>query len=403
MAPKFIFGAALLSLVFACEKSIAAPFIPASEKEIVETLPAGTQQARRSLSGSNELLKSSAPLKQGNAESAQNIEARIVEARGFIELARTEGDPRSLGYAESLLQPLVTSDTPNAKALVMYAIALQSRHDFRGAEKALETALKIHPGDAQAWLTKAMILRAQGRIDEARKSCAPLLRTADEFTLTLCAVSVRSLSGHAREAYQVLEGALQAQQESSKSSLVWAQTLLAEIAEQLGDNQAAARHYSQAIVLEKKDPYLLAAYSDFFLRQGKPRAVLALLQGRGLEKQDGLLLRLALAAKAAGEIEEFAAYSSELWSRIEAARLRGDSIHLREEAIAELELRGDASRALALAKRNFENQRELADAQILLKSAQLANDAGGAQMVRQWLAANKVEDVRLQNFVGSEL
>lgn len=393
MSQKFLYCAILLGVLLLGRESSATPYTPLSDSEIVEKLPAGSRSGRRLMYSQN---IDADKLERQLETAPDEAKKRISEARNLIDLARREGDPRSLAYAESRLEPLVSDVSPHSSALVLLATIQQSRHNFAAAEKTLQRAIEINGDDAQAWLTRAMIFRAQGKFDDARKACAPLLRTADEFTLTLCAASVRALSGHAKDAYRVLSEQLNRQTDAPISLQVWAHTLLAEIAEQIGDDAAAARHYSNALVFEKQDAYLLASYADFFLRLNKPRSALALLQGRGLEKHDGLLLRLALAAQAAGLNDDFVAYKSELQNRIDSARLRGDSVHLREEAIFELELRGDARQALNLARKNFETQRELADASILVKCAQAVGEKESAEGVRRWLTANHVEDVRLK-------
>ena len=145
------------------------------------------------------------------------------------------------------------------------------------------------------------------------------------------------------------------------------------------------------------DGYLLAAYADFLLDRGRPAEVLVLLKDK--ERSDLLLLRLALAAKAAGA-PGLAAWSSDLAARFDAARLRGDTVHQKEESRFALGLKGDKARALTLARENYAVQRECADARILLEAALAAGQPQAAEPVLKWMAESQVESVVLRGLAA---
>ncbi|WP_449405986.1 hypothetical protein [Massilia phosphatilytica] len=86
---------------------------------------------------------------------------------------------------------------------------------------------------------------------------------------------------------------------------------------------------------------------------------------------------------------------TELAARFDAGERRGDGVHLREQARFELALRGDTGRALAIARRNWDVQKETADARILLEAALAAHDAASARPVLDWMRSAHVEDVQL--------
>ena len=79
---------------------------------------------------------------------------------------------------------------------------------------------------------------------------------------------------------------------------------------------------------------------------------------------------------------------------------RGDTSHRKEESRFALALQGDAPRALALARENWAEQREAADARILLEAALAARDAAAAAPVLQWLADSGFESVVLQSLAA---
>ena len=76
--------------------------------------------------------------------------------------------------------------------------------------------------------------------------------------------------------------------------------------------------------------------------------------------------------------------------------LRGEKLHLQEEARYLLELKGDARAALAAAAENYRTQREPRDALILMEAALAARDPGAAAPALQWLESSGFEDERIR-------
>lgn len=106
-------------------------------------------------------------------------------------------------------------------------------------------------------------------------------------------------------------------------------------------------------------------------------------------------MRLALAGKALGA-PETAAWQAELAARFDAARLRGDLLHQKEESRFALALLGQTDRALALAQANFKLQREPADARILLEAALAAKQPAAAQPALDWMALSGHDGLELK-------
>ena len=85
-------------------------------------------------------------------------------------------------------------------------------------------------------------------------------------------------------------------------------------------------------------------------------------------RADPLLLRYALALQAQHS-KELPAQVEQLRDRFAASRLRGDRVHLREEARFTLHLLNAPQAALKLAQENWQVQKEPADVRILLEAA----------------------------------
>lgn len=371
------------------ERANAAPFIPRDDKDVLEVLAstAAASEARALRRRQKEL-----------ASDPENLAMSLQLAKEYIETSRAESDPRYLGYAEATLAPWWHLPQPPLEVLVLRATVRQSSHDFESALADLAQALKRDPNNVQAWLTRATILQVRGEYAEAKKACVPLVRLAPELIAVTCGSSIASLTGEAAKSGELLQRTLARNTNAPVTQRLWALIVLAEIAERLGQGADAERHFKQALALGHRDGYLLGSYADFLLDQNRPAEVVELL--KDTLRADGLLLRVALAgqmqnAKLKTRDSLLASHVAALRDRFAASRLRGDTIHRREEARFVLHLLNQPKEALRLAMENWAVQREPADARILLECANAARDRAAAKPVLDWMSTNHLEDVRL--------
>jgi hypothetical protein len=241
------------------------------------------------------------------------------------------------------------------------------------------------------------VLTVQGKYAEARSDCSRMFGIAPEIYGVICIAAIDSLTGKARPAYESLQHALVSLPRIDAAGRLWGETLLGEIAHRRGD-PAAERHFRAALGAGDRDLYLLGAYCDWLLDQGRPADVIALLQNE--TRVDTLLLRLALAQQALKRPEAAASVET-LRARFDASHARGDTVHQRENARFELFLHGDARSALPYAVADWRVQREPADLRILAEVAAAANDAAALGTVKQWLAETGFEDSAVAALVGT--
>ncbi len=377
--------AAVSCLALYCAGARATPYVPAGDSAVLEHLPGALDPA----------VRAARHLDAALAADPANLALAVQAARADIDRARALGDPRYLGRAEAALARWPTGPGTPAEVLLLRAVILQSNHDFTTSLALLGQVLAGDSGNAQALLTRAAIYQAQADYPAALADCGQVATHILGLVPDVCTASVMSLTGHARLALRAVVLSLRvnaAQAARAPAVAVWALTLAAEIAGRLDDPDAQAG-YEAALAADPADPYLLGAWSDWLLDHGRPADVASLLAGR--TRIDPLLLRLALAEQALGA-QAASGHAAELAARFEASRLRGDTVHRREEARFRLALRHDPAGALALARANWEVQREPADARILLESALAAGTPGAAWPALDWLAHNHVEDSRLQ-------
>jgi len=377
---------AVIAALLVVGNVFAVPFLPTDDAQVLEHLPGrNTAQFRE--------LKS---LQAAAAQAPNDLTRAAALATGYIRASRLEGDPRFLGYAQAALAPWWKDPAAPTAVLILRATILQSSHQFDAAVANLNTVLQRAPRNAQALLTRATVLTVQGKYSPAREDCTRLFGIAPEIYAVICATAIDGVTGKASAAYASLQRTLLALPHVDGAAAVWGQTLLGEIAHRHGDS-AAEGHFRAALSAGDKDLYLLGAYCDWLLDQGRAAEVIPLLQNE--TRVDPLLLRLALAQQALKRPEAAASIET-LRARFEASHARGDTVHQRENARFELFLRGDPRSALPYAVANWQVQREPADLRILAEAAAAANDAAALETVRRWLTETGLEYEAVAALVG---
>jgi tetratricopeptide (TPR) repeat protein len=359
----------------------SAPYIPGSDAQVLAELPAG---ARHSSIASRELTRT-------------RLDIALPLAQFDISRARATGDLRFLGYAEAMLAPWLHRSDVSTQVMVLHATILQSRHLFAASLAELDGALAKNPTDAQAWLTRATVLRVLGRYGEATVSCQHLAAAADPAITTLCIQGVQGLTGQLRTAYATIAALpLQALPPEARA---WRYSELGEMAERLGDDKAAEHWLREGLSLAPDDFYMRAACADLLLRQGRAPETLQLLAG--YDSMEPMLLRIAIAQRMlhATSGSHSAALLSSAFS---VEQQRGDAVHRREQARFLLDVSWQPAAALSAARQNWQVQREPEDLLILLRAAQAAHQPQAAAPAREFLKLQKLQDVRLAPYEAAQ-
>ncbi len=381
-------GLAILLAVIGLSRPLGAtPFIPERDADILERLPTTLG------GGSGELRQ----LRDQLARAPTDVARAVAVAGRYIELGQGQSDPRYYGYAQAALAPWWGLSDPPAEVLLLRAAIRQGRHEFDAALQDLSRLLEQDPRDPQAWLMQAVIFIVRADYQAARQACEALARLRKAFLAFSCMGSVASLSGQAQGGYDLLRLAEAQSQNATLGERVRLETLLGKTAERLGDWGRAEAHFQEAQRLGPHDAYLLGAYADFLLDQGRAGEVIALL--REETRVDGLLLRLTLAEREIGATET-GAHSEELQARFAASRQRGDSLHQGEEARFLLHLRDQPEAALPLAQANWAVQREPRDARILLEAALASGQPEAARPVLEMMERTRLQDLPLRRLAN---
>jgi tetratricopeptide (TPR) repeat protein len=418
-----IAGVALFAGV--AEAGEVGRFRPASPDYVVLKVPA---------SASSDPI---AVFEQRHARESQNEAIAAELAELYLARARADREPRYFARAEALLKPWALRDDASASTLRVQADILQNRHDFAGAVTLLDRAIAQAPRDAGARLMRASVKMVGGRAADARADCSAVFGAGETTTGTICLAQVLAATGGLARADALLEtllahdgvagaegaqptgGLLPTQRElrasgdargelaalspgtravaATSSVHAWALWLLADFADRSGDSRAAEANLRAALDADPPNEGIRSALSDLLLSRGAYREALALVDLPA--PSIGLLARRARAQQLLHDaaLEDTRSQIDEL---VQLASRRGDPPHLREEALVALDVDHDPTRALELAKANFETQRETLDVRLLTRAAQACEDSATLRAVAQWIRQTGYEDRQLRGAVA---
>lgn len=398
---------ALIALLLASVAQ-AAPYRPATDAEIVERLPAGRPSA--------EQRRQAIQLREQMAATPAQRDAALPQALALAHAAvlraRAAGDPRELGQAQALLAAWWDLPTPPPAVRLLRAYVAQYQHRFDVALLDLDALLKDSRAPtqlrAQAELSRATLLQLRGRWTEARGSCERLaadLVSGPEVPQLgqICLAELDSLSGQTDAA----ETQLARIARQPQAPQAWLQLLRGELAERRGDVRAEAL-YRQSLQAEPSI-YTRAALADWLLARQRWQDAASVLLAHGDARDptparlpDALLLRLVIAWQGSANVQATDA-RKELRGRFDAAAQRGDTSHSRELARWFLDIEPDPHQALKQALMNWEQQREPADALLLLRAASASGApaalaAQGRQSLAQFQRQTGFSDQRWQRY-----
>jgi Tfp pilus assembly protein PilF len=363
--------------------ALPAPYTPANDSVVVERLPA---------SASDPSVRRVDSLRKQLAARPGDSTLRLEIARRYFDLAMAQGDPRYVGYASAAIAPLASSAVNDAGYWLAKGLIQQYSHDFTGALQSLGKASELDPQSPEPIAWQAAIHMVQAQYDRALANCTRLVPLAHPLLAQGCTAYVQANTGHLAPAYSSLEREFAAADSIAPELALWVRTRLAEMAIRLGRFDDAQAHFQQALGLGIADQFLLGAYADFLLLRQRPAEVITLLAD--WERSDILLLRLALAGRVAND-SRAAGWATQLRDRFVAAEQRGDRLHEQEAARFELDIEARPAKALELAARNYQVQKEARDAEILLRTALAAKQPKAAQPALDWLRTTGYEDPTL--------
>lgn len=314
-----------------------------------------------------------------------SVAARLDAARRMIEGGRVNGDPRTLGYAEALLEPWRDDAAAPSDVLVLRATIEQARHHFPRARELLDRVLAHDAQHPQALLTRATIATITGDYDAARRDCQ-VLRPLAADAAAVCSAAIDAVTGAEQRALDILRIAAGRTQGAMRA---WAIAALAQVFEQRADVAAALEAYRASLAIEE-DLVTRVGYANLLFSQRRGREAQQALAAA--PPADAVLLLRWRIARALGEPAN--ELHDQLRERFAQAAARGELAHAREAALFALE-DGRIDDALRLARENWSAQREPADLLVLARAAHAANNKAMKVEVAGWLRRTQLHDARL--------
>lgn len=363
-----------------------APYVPTSPDLVLEHVPSSTDPRVRHFDQLQSELR----------RNPKDMQRALKLADAYIDYARSTGDARYLGRALAVIEPWMQNKSVPVPVLLTHATILQSRHFFADARRELAAILARDPGNMQAWLTLATVALVQGDYATANNSCVHLATISGNFMGMLCTAQLRSIDGHARQAYALLGFIEDPGSEAPATIKAYIEGLMADTAMHLGKPVEAETHFKAALQWTPGDNFLLADYADFLLDQNRPHDVIALV--KDYTQSDTSFLRLVM-AEAALHSPHTQADIAQMQARFAAMEQRGSHVFQREQAIFELHLKHDPARALSLAQENWSVQRAPQDMRIFMESALAAGKPATAKPVLDLIQQSHLQDPRVDRLV----
>lgn len=356
----------ILLVPFAASAQRPKAFVPTDPDTVIERLPRGYAALLPA-------PKTSAP------------RSMLEQANGLLAAAARTGDARLASRADALLSRFPANDA-RTEVLRLRAFSAQHRHDFAEAGRLLDRWIARDPRAGDARLARAQIHTLGGRLDAARADCAALVLGVDAGDGMLCVAMLSMRQGQYPAAASAVGRWLAQNADGDRDGLRHALTMRGEIAARAGD-RGAERYFRDALALVPEDVRTLAAYARFLRGAGRFRDVDALL--RGHPGHEGLQLQRALALRETDPAEA-GVIAGNLARSYATARSLGREPELRDEAELLLAFRRDPQAALALAQRNFRDQRDVEDVDLLMRAAAAARRPDALLPLRTWAAAQRL-------------
>lgn len=368
-----------------CATSLSAmPYRPDSASAVIDTLPAGSATYETRLVTHPQGMNAAG----GKAMPFAQVEPQI---QALLSRAYSQGDPRALGQAESLLEPYATDTTPSVRLL--RANILQAGHDFDGARRELRAILKQIPDQPDSILMLSSIDLVQGQFDAARTGCGNIRDMGLMVLRFACIAQVDAMTGKLASSRDMLAKIAQINNGLTASQQRWLDLILADMALRLDDPVLAKSVFEQ---LDASSAPSLTARADWLLAHQAWALTQQLLAGH--TDNDALLLRLVMAELRLNDPQAQAHYQL-LAERMNVWQERGETAHQREQAMFAL-MQNPPQKALQLARLNWQKQRETADVVVYANAALRAQSQPDLAVLQAWIKQTGFEYPRLNAVVG---
>lgn len=315
-----------------------------------------------------------------NQNSAKDVlvsavpEQHLSRAKQALLDFQRSANPRYLGDAQRELAAISAADY-TADFYLYRASLKQSLHQFAQASADLDVVAELDPGNFQAQMMRFTIAFVSGNYAVAELACEGLQGLGSKLYVASCRQHLRVVQNEneAELAYLALQAAMaKAGALADRPALIWAAGSLADIAERAGRNDAV-QLWQLVLSMNANDVYARARLAALKLAANDNAAVIGLTADYlGI---DSLAVLSAIAARRQGGGE---ALIGSLRERFDEALWRGEVLHKRAYAQYLLDIEGAPEEAILWAEKNWQEQREWPDAQLLARAQRAVAEIGAS-------------------------
>ncbi|MBB6186161.1 hypothetical protein [Rhodanobacter sp. MP7CTX1] len=386
-ALRFFVALALFLTASVVQADQTTPYTPANASVVLQLVPPTTDPRVRRFN----------QLRNDFRQHPTDMSKAVALALAYIDYGRSTGDSRFLGRAMAVIEPGMEQPEPPIPVLLVHATIQQSRHSFHASREELMQVLKRDPGNAQAWLTLATIGMVQGDDALANDACVHLANASSDFMGIVCTASLRSLTGHAPQAYALMSMVEDPGPKAPVAIRAWVEGLMADTAARMGKPDAADAHFKTALQMTPGDNFLLADYGEFLLDQGRPRDAINLVSG---DIQSDTSFLVWVSAENALGLPRTRIDVAEMNARFQSMAQRGDHVFMREQSSYMLHVLHDPKAALDLAQQDWKVQRSPKDVRVYLEAALATHDPSAATPVLDFVARTHLDDVTINPLIA---
>jgi len=397
--PAIFFFIVNLPLVY------AESFIPKNSDIVLYKIPTALLSHQKTIS-----------LRNSNISSIDWIN-RNQQIESLLAIGRDASDPRYFGQAEAIIRPYLKEKNVPLSTRLLWADILQHDHQYNASLTVLDSILDQSQRDNRqrqqgikntAYLMRATIYIAQGRVKKAMQNCRALIGKTSMLISITCIAQVKNISGELENSRLLLSKQLNKIDFNKKLNTrfadviyrggveSWAYATLGEISFHLTLENDAEKSFMNGLRHKPNDYYLTERYCDLLIEQKRFTDCITLVKDK--THVTPLLLRAAI-SEANQEKSKSKYYRTLILKKLAVVAGTGRSEHLRDLAIYQLTLGHNPKLAYEYANRNWQTQKQFEDALVVVQAASVLNVNLDSLEAFHFLSKNFPLDSRMKEFL----
>jgi hypothetical protein len=356
-----------------------ARFLPSTDRVVLPV-------SRHTLGQVSQDLKAA---EQAWQRTPQDLGAATRYARQAFLVGVTEGDLRWLGSAKAALLPWWTQARLSADGHFLRGLVKQGFHDFEGGLADIDAAIALDDTQAEFWSWRFAIHLLWADMSSARADCEAMGQRFGAQEARACQAILAYRTGQATAAVQSLRALTSDPSFQGDLAQDWLQFHLGEAQRTAGQVEAAVATWSGHLARRPRTHAVRLALVELLNAQG--RYGLARRWAEVPNPSDALLVQQLLASQGQGDADT-SRLKQQVEARMATQAQRNDGLIERPTLVYLIRHGHDVAAGLALAQKNWGDQKEPPDAVLLLEAALKLDRPEAATPVLDWMARTGYTD-----------